>query len=107
MSRLQILDLDFCHAVNLEEAKVRGGFTFPDFLDLLKIRDFDVVLDDYKQTEVSSDSESSLFKLEKPGSYGYKLETNDGKSKFSYVMLFGDESNGIQRISSFSKAVSE
>jgi hypothetical protein len=102
MSKLQILDLDFCQLVTEEDTQVTGGLSI---FDLSQIKNLDPQLEGYIKTEVSSTPTSRLFKLEKPGSYGYKIETDDGKSKSSSLLLFGNNPDGIKTFASLIKTV--
>ncbi|MUG93679.1 hypothetical protein F7734_15125 [Scytonema sp. UIC 10036] len=103
MSKLQIFDLNFCELVTEENTQITGGLVFSD---LSQIGNFDYKLEGYTKTEVPSTAKSRLLKLEKPGSYGYQLETNESNSKSSILLLIEDTTNGIKSVTSAIKTVS-
>ncbi|MBP5971193.1 hypothetical protein HW132_00210 [Brasilonema sp. CT11] len=81
MGNLQISDLDFSEVVTEEDIQITGGLKFADLLN------FFPQLQGYEVTEVSSDNNSVVKKISKPGVVGYEVSTDDGKSKSRSVTL--------------------
>ncbi|MGV2831678.1 hypothetical protein [Myxosarcina sp. GI1(2024)] len=85
MSRLQILDLSYCEAISRKNLEVTGGRSLLEYFGsswLNRPTEIFDNLDGYEKTEIYSDSETVVKKLEnsKTGESGYQIVSKDGRS---------------------------
>lgn len=87
MSQLEIVDLNYCETATKKKLEVSGGFweryKLPLSNSIRSLEIFDL-LDSYEETEVYSNSDTLIKKLEnsETGDFGYQIINQDGTSGF-------------------------
>lgn len=98
---IKIKDLGYCRTVTEEDFRIGGGRSYTIGLRLKRLRLFWLYplkarysdnLDDFEQTEINTNSNSTVKRLSNPttGESGYQIVSEDGNA--SSILLFGPNS---------------